>query len=157
MSQMNQMVRCAILLACLAAPATQLAAQGKGKGKEKREEKRADKGDDKKTDRVVTTSTGDVVVVPAKKIPPGQLKKHVTTTQAIGVTREVLVSNGFQVVRVVPNGASRVVYYRRGNNGNGVGLGPVQRLVIIPSGDVVQFQSVPNALLSTILARLGLY
>jgi len=161
MSRLNLTFRSAIMIASLAVFSAQIAgAQGKGKGKEKqekREDKREDKRDDQKVKRVVVTSPGEVVVVPAKKIPPGQLKKHVTTSDALVVTRDVLVTNGFQVVRVAPQGTARIVYFRRGNNGNGRGLGPVQQLVIVPAGDVVRFRSVPDALLSTILTRLGLY
>jgi hypothetical protein len=72
------------------------------------------------------------------------------------VTRDVLLANGYQVVNVVPNGTSQFIYYRRGNMGQGRGLGPVQRIVVVPAGQVVQFQSVPQSLLSTILSRLGM-
>ena len=136
----------------------------KGKGKDKKVERVEGgevvkvRGDDKDKDRVVRT-----VIVPAPTTTtivttkPQKMKvKHVTTLQAVGVTRDVLVTNGYRVVQVVPSGSSQIIYYRRGNMGNGRGLGPVERLVVVPSGQIVTFQSVPQPLLSAILARLGL-
>jgi hypothetical protein len=122
----------AVLLAAITIPA---AAQGKSKGAEKSEKPAA------------AASKGSVAKGP---------KKVVTSSQAVLVTREVLVANGFQVVRVVPSGTTQVIYYRRGNRGNGRGLGPVEKIVVVPSGDVVRFQSVPEAILGTILRRLGM-
>ena len=153
-------IRAAALLICVALPAH---AQGKGKGAEKKAEKGARP--------VVVTSNGEVITdkktVKAidkavkedekrdRKIEK-EARKHVTTGQAVIVTRDVLVANGFQVTNVVPSGATQVIYYRRGNMGNGRGLGPVQKIYVVPSGDVVSFQSVPQPLLATILRRLGM-
>ena len=172
MSKLNGMIRLAFsaaIVAGFALPHSAIAqgkGQDKGKGGDKKAEKAdvrgdkkhdEDKGDNK--DRVVTR----VVTVPpvtqvttVQRVQPVKVKKHVTTVQAVTVTRDVLVSNGFQVVNVVPSGTSQVIYYRRGNMGNGRGLGPVERIVVVPSGQVVQFQSVPPTLLSVILNRLGM-
>ena len=133
-------------------------AQGKSKGEKKPE----------KTKVVVATSNG-AVVVPAKdvkkvikadekhdKAVAKSVRKRVTPSQAVIVTREVLVTNGYQIVNVVPTGTTQVIYFRRGNRGNGRGLGPVEKLYVIPSGDVVRFTSVPDPLLATILRRLGM-
>lgn len=117
--------------------AVALPAQGQGKGKGKGAEKKAEK-------TVIVTSRGDVA------------RRHVTTSQAVVVTRDVLVTNGYQIVNVVPSGTTQVIYYRRGNMGKGRGLGPVQKIYVVPSGDVVRFTSVPDPLLTTILRRLGM-
>ena len=117
--------------------AVALPAQGQGKGKGKGAEKKAEKA-------VVVTSKGEVA------------RKHVTMSQAVVVTRDVLVNNGYQIVNVVPSGTTQVIYYRRGNMGKGRGLGPVQKIYVVPSGDVVRFTSVPDPLLTTILRRLGM-
>lgn len=45
----------------------------------------------------------------------------VAPDRAISVTREVLVRQGFEVVRIEVVGNDRVVYYRRGNMGRGKG------------------------------------
>src|SRR5262245_16654435 len=73
------------------------------------------------------------------KVPPGQAKRQITPTAAVVVTREVLVKQGFEVVRVEHVGVTEVVYYRRGNMGRGRGRGPVERMVVRPSGTVVVF------------------
>jgi hypothetical protein len=126
-------------------------AQAQGKSKGKGAEKKAEK-------TVVVTSKGEVVAVDKKtaKEIDKVARKRVTTSQAVIVTRDVLVSNGYQVVNVVPSGATQVIYYRRGNMGRGRGLGPVQKIYVVPSGDIVRFTSVPDPLLTTILRRLGM-
>jgi hypothetical protein len=91
-----------------------------------------------------------------KKVPPGQAKKHVTPAAAVVVTREVLVKQGFDVVRVEHVGVTEVVYYRRGNMGRGRGRGPIERMVVRPSGTVVIFEQAPAPILAEIRIRLGL-
>ena len=136
----------AALMVCVALPA---GAQGKSG------EKKAEKSKSGKV--TVVTSKGEVVSdKKTGKALEKAARKRVTTSQAVIVTRDVLVANGYQVVNVVPNGATQVIYYRRGNRGNGRGLGPVERIVVLPAGDVVRFRSVPDPLLGTILRRLGL-
>jgi hypothetical protein len=133
----------------LVAAALPAHAQGKSKGK----------GVEKKNEKtVVVTSKGEVVAVDKKtaKDIDKAARKHVTTSQAVIVTRDVLVTNGYQIVNVVPSGATQVIYYRRGNMGRGRGLGPVQKIYVVPSGEVVRFTSVPEPLLTTILRRLGM-
>ena len=142
MSKLNSMIRLAFsaaLVAGFALPHSAIA-QGKGKGGEKKAEKGEVKGDKKhdedkgdNKDRVVTrvvTVQPVTQVTTVQRVQPVKVKKHVTTVQAVTVTRDVLVSNGFQVVNVVPSGTSQVIYYRRGNMGNGRGLGPVERIVV---------------------------
>jgi hypothetical protein len=170
MSKLNSTIRLAFsaaLIAGFALPAAAIA-QGKGHDKGKGGEKKAERAEvkrDKKHDddkgekeRVVRVTTVQPVtqVTTIQRVQPVKVKKYVTTVQAVTVTRQVLVSNGFQVVNVVPSGTSQVIYYRRGNMGKGRGLGPVERIVVVPSGQVVQFQSVPPSLLSVILNRLGM-
>ena len=90
--------------------------------------------------------------------PPGHAKKKVVTVdQAIFVTRDVLVSHGFEIVRVETVQATRVIYYRRGNMGRGKGKGPVERIVIRPEPDRVIFVSPPpRGLMIDINVRLGM-
>ena len=91
-------------------------------------------------------------------VPPGQAKKKVVTAdQAIVVTREVLVSHGYEVVRVELVQGTRVVYYRRGNMGRGKGKGPIEKIVIRPEPDRIVFVSQPpRGLMIDINVRLGL-
>jgi hypothetical protein len=94
----------------------------------------------------------------AGHVPPGHAKKKVVTAdQAIVVTREVLVSHGYEVVRVELVQGTRVVYYRRGNMGRGKGKGPIERIVIRPEPDRVIFVSQPpKGLMIDINLRLGM-
>ena len=86
----------------------------------------------------------------------GKAKKHVSTGDAVLVTREILVTHGYQVVRVERVGMNQVIYYRRGNNGRGKGQGPLERMVVRPAGEVVAFESAPSRVLIDINVRLGL-
>ena len=49
--------------------------------------------------------------------------KHyaVSSDKAVTVTREVLVRQGYEVVRIETDGPSQIVYYRAGNKGKGKG------------------------------------
>lgn len=90
------------------------------------------------------------------KVPPGQAKKMVTPSEAVVVSRDVLVMHGFEVVRVETIKTGQVIYYRRGNNGRGRGLGPVEKMVVRPSGSTVVVESAPKSVLLDIRVRLGL-
>jgi hypothetical protein len=161
---LQSFTRATIATLLLGVVSTAAEAQGKAKGAEKKAEKPVIVSTTKpKEPRIVTTtSKGEVASelksanrsAKAKSVARGP--KKVSASQALIVTREVLLTNGYQVVNVVPTGATQVIYYRRGNRGNGRGLGPVQKMVIVPAGDIVRFQSVPDPLLTTILRRLGL-
>jgi hypothetical protein len=89
-------------------------------------------------------------------VPPGQAKKEVSVSQAITVSREVLVAQGYRVIAIERIGDEQVIQYRRGNSGNGRGLGPVERMVVKPSGTVVVFEAAPPKVLLAINAKLGL-
>ena len=93
------------------------------------------------------------------KVPPGHTKKKkiVTADEAIVVTRQVLVSNGYEIVRVELMQGTRVIYYRRGNMGRGRGKGPIEKIVIRPEPDRVVFVSPPpRGLMVDINVRLGM-
>ena len=92
----------------------------------------------------------------ARGLPPGQAKKQVTPAQAVVVSRDVLVLHGFEVVRVETIRTGQVIYYRRGNNGRGRGLGPVEKMIVRPSGSIVVFEAAPEKVLLDIRLRLGL-
>ena len=92
----------------------------------------------------------------SKELPPGQAKKMVTPAQAVVVSRDVLVMHGFEVVRVETIKTGQVIYYRRGNNGRGRGLGPFEKMVVRPSGSTVIVESAPRNVLLDIRVRLGL-
>lgn len=87
---------------------------------------------------------------------PGQTKKAVSTGDAVSASREILGKHGYQFVRVETVGATRVIYYRRGNMGKGKGLGPVEKMVVRPSNNIVVFEGGPSGVLVDLKIRLGL-
>ena len=87
----------------------------------------------------------------------GAGKKYaVTTDRAIVVTREVLVRQGFEVIRIEERGPDRIVWYRRGNMGRGKGKGPPVKMVIRREANRVIFVETPSAILLDIDVRLRL-
>ena len=87
----------------------------------------------------------------------GTPKKEYSVTQnrAMMVTRQVLVNQGFELVRVENIGNDRIVYYRRGNMGNGKGKGPPLKFIIRRVGNRVVFVDTPNTVLVDVNAKLS--
>jgi hypothetical protein len=91
------------------------------------------------------------------KPPPGHKKEFVVgPDKAITVTREVLVRQGYEVVRVEVHGHDRVVYYRRGNMGRGKGKGPLVKMVVRRVENRIIFVDTPDDILLDINVRLRL-
>ena len=87
----------------------------------------------------------------------GNAKRYaVSHDRALVVAREVLVKQGYDVVRVDVVGATQVVYYRRGNQGKGKGKGKLEKLVIRREADRIIFDDTPSALLVAIDIKLRL-
>ena len=80
----------------------------------------------------------------------------VSSDRAITVTRNVLVRQGYDVVRVERVGATQVVYYRAGNRGRGKGKGPVQKMVIRTVERRIVFEETPPAIMVDIDVNLKL-
>lgn len=80
----------------------------------------------------------------------------VTHDRAVAVTREVLVRQGYEVVRIETDGPTQVVYYRAGNSGKGKGKGKVETMVIRREAERVIFVDTPPAILVDIDLRLRL-
>jgi hypothetical protein len=80
----------------------------------------------------------------------------VAPDRAISVTREVLIRQGWEVVRIDVVGNDRVVYYRRGNMGRGKGKGPIVKMIIRRVENRVVFVDAPDAILVDINVRLRL-
>lgn len=76
--------------------------------------------------------------------------------RAVAVTREVLVRQGYEVVRIETDGPSQVVYYRVGNKGKGKGKGKLEKMVIRREAERVIFVDTPPAILVDIDVRLRL-
>ena len=86
----------------------------------------------------------------------GPKKYAVTNDRALVVTRDVLVRQGYEVVRVENSGRDIVVWYRAGNRGRGKGKGPPVRMVIHRDADRVVFLQTPTAILVDIDVKLKL-
>ena len=96
-----------------------------------------------------------VAVLPASAQGGGPRREFVVApNRAMSVTRAVLVNQGFEVVRVQTVGNDRVVYYRRGNMGNGKGAGRPMKLIIRRTGNRVVFVETPAAILADIDVKL---
>jgi hypothetical protein len=84
--------------------------------------------------------------------------KHYTVSsdRAVTVTRNVLVRQGYDVVRVEHVGGTQVVYYRAGNRGRGKGKGPLQKMVIRTVERRIVFEDTPPAIMVDIDVNLKL-
>src|SRR3989475_524238 len=110
---------------------------------------------------LVSAALSVVLVVPA--VAQGHGHGHgpkkefvVAPDRAVLVTREVLVHQGFEVVRIEQMGNDQVVYYRRGNMGRGKGKGPPMKMIIRRVENRVVFVNTPDAVLVDINVRLKL-
>jgi hypothetical protein len=79
---------------------------------------------------------------------------EVAPSRAVSVTREVLVRQGYEVIRIETVGSDQVVYYRRGNMGKGKGKGPPMKMIIRRVENRVVFVDTPDAVLVDINVRL---
>jgi hypothetical protein len=98
-------------------------------------------------------------VAPAHAQGKGKGKdKHyaVSNDRAVTVTRNVLVRQGYDVVRVERVGTTQVVYYRAGNRGRGKGKGPLQKMVIRTVERRIVFENTPPAIMVDIDVNLKL-
>lgn len=90
-------------------------------------------------------------------VPPGHAKRHYTSVEAVGVTRDVMRRHGYEVERVERHGDDQVIYYYRGNMGRGRGHGPLERMVIHPDHErIIVRQAPPSAVWTELRAALGL-
>jgi hypothetical protein len=98
-------------------------------------------------------------VAPAHAQGKGKGKdKHyaVSNDRAVTVTRNVLVRQGYDVVRIERVGTTQVVYYRAGNRGRGKGKGPLQKMVIRTVERRIVFENTPPAVMVDIDVNLKL-
>jgi hypothetical protein len=96
-------------------------------------------------------------VAPAHAQGKGKDKHYtVSTDRAVTVTRNVLVHQGYDVVRVERVGSTQVVYYRAGNRGRGKGKGPLQKMVIRTVERRIVFEDTPPAIMVDIDVNLKL-
>lgn len=80
-------------------------------------------------------------------MPPGQYKKHYGTYEGANVLGEIMRRRGYRVLRIVPAGTSRYVYYRPNN-------GREQCAIVRDGTDRLRFSNVPSGVLQAVLAQL---
>jgi hypothetical protein len=98
-----------------------------------------------------------VAALPVAAQGRGPKKEFVVApNRAVIAARDVLVSRGFEVIRMEVRGNDRVLFYRRGNMGRGKGQGPPMTLIIRQMRDKVVFVDTPDAVLVDINVRLKL-
>jgi len=104
----------------------------------------------------IVVAIGLLMITATSLSAQGKGPKHyaVTTDRALVVTKDVLVKQGYEVVRVENSGRDYVVWYRRGNRGRGKGKGPPVRMVIHRAVDRVVFLQTPSAILVDIDVQL---
>ena len=98
-------------------------------------------------------------IAPAHAQGKGKGKdKHyaISNDRAVTVTRNVLVRQGYDVVRIERVGTTQVVYYRAGNRGRGRGKGPVEKMVIRTVERRIVFENTPPAIMVDIDVNLKL-
>ena len=80
----------------------------------------------------------------------------ITADLALETTKTVLVAEGFDVVKLESQEDLLIVYYRRGNMGKGKGKGPMEKMVIRRSRDVIVIEEVEPTILLKIEVALEL-
>lgn len=80
----------------------------------------------------------------------------VAPDRAVSVTRDVLVRQGYEVIRIETVKNDQIVYYRRGNMGKGKGKGPPMKMIIRRVENRVVFVDTPDVILVDINVRLKL-
>lgn len=80
----------------------------------------------------------------------------VTRDRALVVTREVLVKQGFEVIRIEDKDDYQIIHYRRGNMGKGKGKGPPVTMIIRKVRNRIVFENAPSGILVDIDIRLKL-
>ena len=83
-------------------------------------------------------------------------KPKVTVDIAVSAAKDVLVKQGFDVLRVETKGDRQIIYYRAGNRGKGKGQGPPARMIVRRSEDRIVLEEAPDALRLEIGIKLGI-
>ena len=135
-----------LALGAIALAATSAGAQGKSQGKGHGQAAHAARVQDDGLYRNGANVPPGLAKKPGQ-MPPGQYKKRYGASEGADVLGGVLRRRGYSVLRVVPAGDSRYVYYRLND-------GTQRRAIVSPGTDRLTFTNVPAALLQEVLARL---
>ena len=86
------------------------------------------------------------------QMPPGQYKKHYQAYYGADVLSSVMRRRGYRVVRIVPAGQARYVYYQPYYGPNY--YGDEQWVLVRPGADRLYFDNAPASILQAVLAQL---
>jgi hypothetical protein len=86
---------------------------------------------------------------------PSPPANRVTPSEALAAAREILAAQRFQVTRVEIQRNAHVIYFRRRADDRGLGLGPIERLIIRPAGRIVTFEGAPVNVRAELKTRFG--
>jgi hypothetical protein len=92
----------------------------------------------------------------SKDKKPADDHSGVSVELALSATKDVLVKQGFEVVKVESQGDRQIVYYRAGNQGKGKGKGPPVRMVIERINDRIVLEDAPDEVRIEIGVKLGI-
>ncbi|MDH4042969.1 MAG: PepSY domain-containing protein [Gemmatimonadota bacterium] len=80
----------------------------------------------------------------------------VSVEMALSATKDVLVAQGFEVLRIEVQDGKQIVHYRAGNQGRGKGHGPPLRMVIQRTDDRIVVLDAPDEIKLEIGVKLGI-
>jgi hypothetical protein len=121
--------------------------RGNGKGNDKHHDRRHDRGDDRDDGRHAYGRKVPPGLAKKGGLPPGQAKKLYRTDDGVVALLDAFGRIRFKVVRNVPEGDRRYVYYRNGD-------GAVRRAIVSPGDDRLRFGNLPNDIARQVIARL---
>ncbi len=75
---------------------------------------------------------------------PDTEKPKVTVQLTVSTAKEILVKQGYEVVRVEPKEGYQIIYYRAGNRGRGRGQGPPARMIVRQVQDRIVLEGAPE-------------
>jgi hypothetical protein len=75
---------------------------------------------------------------------PETEKPKVTVQLTVSTAKDILVKQGYEVVRVEPKEGYQIIYYRAGNRGRGRGQGPPARMIVRQVADRIVLEDAPD-------------
>jgi hypothetical protein len=83
-------------------------------------------------------------------------KPKVTVQLTVSTAKDVLVKQGYEVVRVEPRDGYQIIYYRAGNRGRGRGQGPPARMIVRQAEDRIVLEGAPDQVRVELGVRLAI-
>lgn len=87
---------------------------------------------------------------------PDPEKPKVTVQLTVSTARDVLLKQGYEVVRVEPREGYQIIYYRAGNRGRGRGQGPPARMIVRQVENRIVLEDAPEQVRVELGVRLAI-